>query len=280
MLVLADLLSVLGVILGTVAIVVGLVGIVIALMLGGDQIASMQRVHEEQMDAVTKVGQSQLNELEHVHAGLETTLDKVRGDVATHYIGQFPDIVEDIVRVIESADRQLTIFCDLPAYGVVSNPEWFAKYTEAIRDRVRDDRVDVCMVHLDKTARRAGLERQFYESWETICKNPNVEGFIESRGRTIASLDKEGFIGLVEREQVDALNAFKQAAGTREMKAAETGAIMPMYFWIANGKRAVFALTQWERNAREVGFWTRSENLIKAMQGIYDRYADEAPPKI
>ena len=57
------------------------------------------------------------------------------------------------------------------------------------------------MVHLDKSARRAGLERQFYESWETICEKPNVIGFIESRGRTIASLDKDGFVDLVEPSQ-------------------------------------------------------------------------------
>jgi hypothetical protein len=240
-------LSLVGVAAGVIAIVIGVVGI-------GTGLAGSK---------------NQIDTVKGVNAQIQETLAELRGEVETHYIGKFPDFMPNIVSVIESATKELTMFCDLPAYGVVSNPTSYIKYRNAIQDKVQDEAVEVRILHLDAPARRALLDAQFGDSWQS---NTNVRSFLQRRGRDAKAVTKGEFLDLIETEQRNALEGLKLAPIGRGSETTETHAIMPMYFWIADSRRAVLVLTQFDRTAHEVAFLTTSENLIKAMCGIFNRY--------
>lgn len=244
-------LSIVGVAAGVVAILVGFVGIRSGLAGSKKQLETVNSVNEE----------------------IQKILAELRGELQTRYIGRFPDFIPSIVNVIRGATRELTIFCDLPAYGVVSNPPWYVQYRDAIQDKMQDHAVKVRILHLDAPARRAALEAQFGELWRS---NMKAKAFLERFGEDVQSIAKDTFLDLIESEQSKALEAFQMVSAGRDIKVTEIHAIMPMYFWIADRNRAVFALTQFDRAAHEVAFLTTSENLIKAMGGIYKRYLAEA----
>jgi hypothetical protein len=244
-------LSLVGVAAGLVAVAIGVVGIWTGLI----------------------GSRAQITTVEGVNAELKKILSELQGELETHYIGKFPDFMPNIVDVIQGATKELTIFCDLPAYGVVSNPLWHIKYREALQLKLEDQAVKVRILHLDRPARRALLQAQFGDIWHS---NPKVKAFLERYDRDVRVVTKEEFMDLVEGEQRKALDAYRIVRTRRDVTTTETNAIMPMYFWIADRHQAVFALTQFERGAHEVAFRTTSENLTKAMGGIYKRYLAEA----
>lgn len=265
-----------GLTVGIVAIVVGFVGIVIAIWLARDQSEDLKQVHREQLAKVEEVGEMELQMVRRVRNDLNSTLGQLQGEIATRYVGRFPDFLGEIIDVIGKAEKELTIFCDLPAYGVVSTPKNFNRYMEAIEAKLRDDEIELHMVHLGKTARRAGLDIQFGSDWSETKKQKPVIAFVKACRRKIDSITQDQFFDLVELEQEKALERFIHAARGKRLDATQTEAIMPLYYWIADRKAAVFALSQFRRGIHEAGFRTRSENLIDAMLGIRERYAEQA----
>lgn len=207
-------------------------------------------------------GRKQIRALNGVRRRLEAAVGNLRGEVETHYIGKFPDFMPDIIDVLRGAEKDVTIFCDLPAYGVVSNPRCFQKYMRAIEERAED--VPVRMLHLNAQGREVNLRIQAGDEWSI---DGSGVAFAQSAGAT-PDIDRGEFLNLVEREQVKALARFKDA----DVVTNETDLLMPLYFWIADQKRAVFALTQFDPEAHEAGFVTASPNLIAAMRGIFERY--------
>jgi hypothetical protein len=210
-------------------------------------------------------GRRHIKHLKQLRTELDKSLSELRGEVETHYLGRFPEFIGDIVTLLNSATESITIFCDLPAYGLVSAPEGSQGYLEEIEAQAAKPTL-VRMLHLNANGRRASLEIQFLD-WEKSLKNPNVAGF---QGQTWGAnaAGHESFIQLVEQEQGRVLNEFDSAG----VKALDTHQLMPLYFWIVDGEKAVFALTEFDADAHEVGFQTSSTRMIKALEGIFIRY--------
>jgi hypothetical protein len=207
-----------------------------------------------------------IKHLEQVRTELDKSLSDLRGEVETHYIGRFPEFLGDIVALLNTATESITIFCDLPAYGVVSSPGAFQRYTQAIEALAANSEFEARMLHLNGKGRRASLAIQFVD-WGTSLRNPNVAAFRNHNWGASPS-DHEAFIHLVEEEQERVLAEFESAG----VDALDTDQLMPLYFWIVDGKKAVFALTEFDADAHEVGFQTSSTRMIKALEGIFIRY--------
>lgn len=223
--------------------------------------------------AGTIQGKKQLGKLDKVSSGLQDGIKQLRGDVQTHYVAPFPDFISEIVKILTPAEEQITIFCDLPAYGVVSSPDNHREYVELIEAKAKED-IPVRMLHLNEGARLASLENQFKGTWAALSGQACVSDFVKATGGPPGGKDpRAGFLARVQERQTETLRVFEAAGVT----TVSTGLIMPLYFWIADGDRAVFALTEFSVQADEVGFGTASDKLMDAMKGIFGRYRD-APP--
>lgn len=244
----ADLIGVAGLVVGVVAVIVGVAAIGFALYEGHRQIKTMEEVRDD----------------------LRTSVKHVEEQVSTHYVGKFPKFMDEIVGVLRTADQSITVFCDLPTYGLVSDPECFRRYTELIETRVKKDDFCVRMLNLDPAGRTKSVGVQCGDpgKWAETRRKPEVAAFIEEAGKDKDSISRQEFLGLIEGRQVSAIEHFESIG----VDVVETAQIMPLYFWIADDKRAVFALTQFNSEAHEAGFQTSSKNLISAMTGIYERY--------
>lgn len=214
-------------------------------------------------------GRQQIKQMGEMRNGLENAILDLKGDVETHYIGNFPDFIPRIVEILGEAREKITVFCDMPAYGVVSDPHGFKQYTKAIETKAKAG-VEVRMLHLDGSGRAATRGIEFADSWGELGAQERVAAFLDAHRRELDGDPKSNFLALVESEQAETLEQFKEAG----VQTSETGLIMPLYFWIIDGRKAVFALTEFSEEAHEAGFWTRSEKLISAMEGIFERYDD------
>jgi hypothetical protein len=216
-------------------------------------------------------GNKQINRMGDVRDKLQTAIAELKGEVETHHIGAFPEFLPEIIEILDAADKSITIFCDLPAYGVVSSSERFEEYAKVIERQAKNPRVEVRMLHLDEAGRAASLGIQFRGSWEVLRKKPAVDSFVATATETLDEQNpKQSFLALVEARQVETLERFEGA----DVVADPTDLIMPLYFWIVDNSKAIFALTEFSPQAHEAGFRTGSKNLITAMNGIYVRYRD------
>lgn len=260
----------LGVSIGVIGFVIGVIGLLISAIaipygayLGGKQLKQLDMVREGLDGGI--VG------LDAGIGRLQEGIVELRGEIQTHHIGSFPKFLPEIVEILDRAERKITIFCDLPAYGVVSARERFPEYAELIERKASSKDFEVRLLHLDHTRRIESLESQFRGSWAELCKEPSVSDFVQKSAEPLNGDDpKRSFLELVETRQEETLASFERAG----VKAVPTGLIMPLYFWIADRKSAVFALTEFSPRAHEVGFRTGSTNLIEAMTGIYNRYSE------
>lgn len=221
----------------------------------------------------TVQGKTQLEQLDEVSKGLEEGIDQLKGEVQTHYIDVFPKFMPRIIEILTEARVSITIFCDLPAYGVVSSPDDYRKYIELIEKKARDG-IPTQILHLNEDARMMSLEKQFEDDWAKLREQPSVSTFVEAAGKCLGKGDQKAcFLGLVQEQQTETLTDLEEAG----VLTVETGLLMPLYFWIADGDHAVFALTEFSSQAHEVGFSTASGKLTEAMEGIFGRYRGTPP---
>jgi hypothetical protein len=83
------------------------------------------------------------------------------------------------------------------------------------------------------------------------------------------TLLQEGFVDLLTEGDANTLDGeFGKA------NRWTTTLVMPLYFWIVDDRKAVFALAPFMEDALEVGFRTSDGELIRALRGIFDRYRE------
>src|ERR1051325_10025570 len=62
-------------------------------------------------------------------------LENIQDGLSTRYLGNYPAFFRQIVKVVGSAQKNLVIVCDFPAYGSFSEPSTFEDYSYAIKKR-------------------------------------------------------------------------------------------------------------------------------------------------
>jgi hypothetical protein len=209
--------------------------------------------------------------VDQIHDELAGSTERLEEQLSTRRIGRFPTFLPTIVKLLESAKHSVVVFCDTPAYGVLSEPDSFKNYARAIADQ--GDRVG--LLCLDRHWRRRLAEDQIdkgasdWESWRSDHRD-QIRAYLSSRGKpaTCDTIQRDEFIRiLLEGAQHVLDDAFSSA------EKFETPLVMPLYFWIVDGERAVFALAPLlQPDELEVGFRTDDRHLIKALEGIFKRY--------
>ena len=205
-------------------------------------------------------------------------LEEVRHSLPTQHLSMFPDYIDDIIKMIKNARKEIIIFCDYPAYGVFSNADAFLSYTHAIEDRANDN-VRISLACLDETRRHTKTEEEFSKSdeWhQWLAKSTNVD---RARHLLLRYRSHTDPITVTRDEIVDLLGREDQRVLADTFATAEVfllGEAVPLYFWLIDGSYAIFAIPSYHERALEHGFYTQEPRLIEGLRDIRDRYVASA----
>jgi hypothetical protein len=218
--------------------------------------------------------------LKSVHDGRKMTKDlrAVFDQLTTRALGPYPAYMIEIERLIAEARDGVMIACDFPGYGAWADRGRYSSYLKALENR-KADRVrrsqhfSVRLLTLDAASRRRELDQRFPEAaWKDYVKKG---GYAHSR-RLYEELEsckvpetRSAFLVEMAVRQERALTADLRFAQCREMKG-----LLPMHFWIADDKRAVFVIPG-GRDGQDFGFVTEDVGLVQGLIAIFERYADE-----
>lgn len=227
--------------------------------------------------------------LDHSVGTLQTTFDNsvkgLEGQLSTRQIGRFPEFMSDIIDLLDEAEDEIVICCDHPAYGVFSAFEEYDDYAETVRRKVAQG-IPTSLLHND-TLRRAQLRKIQLRNggdWKAWRQKKNMRDFLAKYGDTeqrwserlwILRITEEEFLEVLAKIDEEALrDVFGEVSPEHKITTHD---VLPLYFWMASGKRgpkAVFALAPLTAGAPEVGFRTEDAGLVRALRGIFERYAE------
>jgi hypothetical protein len=214
-------------------------------------------------------------ELGKLRGALDTSTERLEGQLSTRWIGTFPDFLPRIAELIGTAEKNVVILCDFPAYGEFSAPEAYARYAEVIRKKAH---LPIELLCLDDDPRWESIREQLskggWESWRSSNQSL-IRNYLTARGRDSSEASVIDLDDLVELLGTGDEGAMKEDfAATRKWV---TTLVMPIYFWIVDGERAIFSLAPLMDPGEgdlEVGFQTLDRSLVNALEGIFLRYRD------
>jgi hypothetical protein len=193
--------------------------------------------------------------------------------LSTRYIGKFPFFLPQIVEVLASARHEIVIFCDFPGYGDFSDPPNALEYRQVIEKQLQHG-VAVELTCMSEENRKKYSTEQLTEAqWKEWLKNPvnkaRATAFMSTHGANVVDPETLTFNQLSEAmESVDR----RILAQVFRDRAAQLPIDMPIYFWIADARSAVFSIPALSDEAQEYGFRTSDHALIQALLEIRQRF--------
>ena len=206
-------------------------------------------------------------------------LEEVRRALPTQHLSKFPEFLDDIVKLVEGAKHKIVIFCDYPGYGVFSNSDAFLAYTHALEERSSKG-VRIRLACLDAPLRHAKANEEFargkeWERWlkDKVHVNRATKLLTRHRSTTNPSaVSREEIVELLGKEDERVLaDTFAAPAKVSFVKVG-----VPLYFWLVDGNRALFALPGFREKAVEHGYSTHDPHLIEGLLEIRERYVSES----
>lgn len=209
---------------------------------------------------------------------VEQILD-IRRSLTTSFIGGFPDFIQPLISLIESAEKEILIFCDIPAYGCYTSPVNFFKYRQAIERKINEN-IKVEITFLGTEWRRKAFEEQFIRheyncaGWVDEDKR-KLDAFLNYYPKSLlpgnrfpdaATLDKSSLYTLIEKLDLFTINILSNA---EPLEAAGT---MPLIFWLKDDREAIFAIPAYEGEIKTLGFRTSDRALLDAFRYMSERY--------
>lgn len=209
-------------------------------------------------------------------------LHRVLHSMSTRYIGQFPEFLPELVKLMEDANRSshIVVMCDLPSYGHFSAADESATFRAIIDERgAQGATVDAMFL---SAARRNGvLAVEFSgvgERWEEWKKDrkfrAKLQQFVERHRlpKTVDELSYAEFQTHLSRVDKNALRRFTEHGDVFELDAP-----MPIHFWIVGDRNAVFSIPSYTDGSSEHGFRTSDPQLIQALKETFRRLSLDAP---
>jgi hypothetical protein len=192
----------------------------------------------------------------------------------TQPIGSFPTYLTDIVRLVKSARKYVVIMCDYPAYGVFSDPDAFFLYCQTLVEQIHNG-VRVSLTCLDDKQRSALTNAEFARyanRWPAWCSNnaSNIRTLLRHHNKNedlATAVTREQLVEMLSVEDFSVLlNTLQNAS--RVTTVCET---LPVYFWLIDGREAIFSIPSVTNPGDERGFYTRDADLIAGLIDIHSR---------
>lgn len=247
---------------GLILSVIGLIVAFIALLVG---FYHVYEIRKQVKELRTQTEQAQ------AHA---RALDILRRELPTRYIGQFPEYLQQIVDLLDRAQKEIVIFCDVPAYGSFSSPKRFMKYRQKLEDKLADN-VPVQVTCLNNAGRMKVTRKQFSRTpWDEWIKDPKngeqLKWFLKHHGKT-DELSGDEFISLLEEDDEGMLKILRGAGA----EVSEVNRDILLYYWLVDNQEAIFAIMVLSEKAIEYGFRTTDQQLINALSEMRQQYLQQ-----
>jgi hypothetical protein len=211
---------------------------------------------------------------------LTKDLRSIFDHLTTKQIGAFPVYMEEVARLISEARESVLIATELPGHGVWADRGHYGAYVKALENR-KADRVrrghalSVQVLSLSTEAREKTLRDRFPESrWKEYVKKG---GYAHSR-RLYEELENCS-ISETRGPFLDELISRQERALHSDLRFAdrwEYSGVMPIYLWIIDSEKAVFAIPSFGGEPTEYGFYTEEAGLVAALLSVWARYMETA----
>jgi len=200
-------------------------------------------------------------------------VDEIQKWLPTQPIGFFPSYLRDIVELIRSARKTIVIVCDYPAYGVFSDQGAFFEYCQEIENRIQA-RVEVSVTCLDEKWRADATLAEFAKhqtDWEHWRKQSeaNIRELLRHHDQDENSASAITLEALVELLQIDDDRTLRSTFLNADVKTVSD--TVPVYFWLIDGKEAIFSIPSFSDRGVERGFFTRDLDLISGLLDMHSR---------
>jgi len=211
---------------------------------------------------------------------LTKELRAVFDHLTTKEIGAFPAYLAEVDRIISDARESVFIATDFPGHGSWRDRGRYGAYVKTIENR-KADRVrrghplSVQVLCLDANGRERALEDRYPEPrWKEYVKKGGFQRsrrLYEELENCQVSESRPQFLQQMLERQQRALDSDLRLADRCEYPG-----LMPMYLWIIDSEKAVFAIPSFGDHMTEYAFYTEEAGLVQALMSVWARYLESA----
>ena len=211
---------------------------------------------------------------------LTKDLRSIFDHLTTKEIGAFPVYMAEIERLISEARESIFIAADFPGHGVWNDRGRFGSYVKALEhrkaDRVRRGHpLSIQVLCLDAPGREKALHDRYPDSrWKEYVKKGDFQRnrrLYEELENCQVSESRPQFLQASLERQQRALDADLRLADRWEYRG-----LMPMFLWIVDSEKAVFAIPSFGDHMTEYAFYTEEAGLVQALMSVWARYLESA----
>ena len=240
--------------------------------------------------------------LNSVDAEVDETIARDNQDSQTHFIGEFPGHLRHVIDMVKEAKSSLTVMIDCVDYGSFSNPDLHEELIRAIHDSLTDEKkpdFTVKMLITDKPAPISKASPFYGRSFETLRKEEAFQevfrGYLRHHYeyRNSPPANEAEFINILQKQQEKSRGRLHDAGsgakifdldGNSIKRCEVVGASLEqpkkkpspnssdLFFWIADGKKAVFLFLNTGPSAWEITFQTEELELVNIFNGIFTQH--------
>ena len=241
----------------------------VALLLAAFQHDEARRMKGSLKELVTSIAEQSKRQADIANGNLMY----IRESMSTQYVGEHPIHMPEIAKLLGKATTSVEILCDVPGYGHYSARERYADYRAAL-ERLANSNVKIAMAFYTKTLARRAAISAYGRSFDDISKAPEFIKHTANMEQPVTSA--EDFYDLiVDKGYVRCYNHFDELPSS-------SVAIIPVYkpvqiyFWIIDGRQAVFSIASLGLKPSEFAFTTSDAKLIIVFQRLFDEVKQRA----
>ncbi len=224
---------------------------------------------EKQIISLTKITHSSENSL--------SRLEGIEGKLSIKSVGFFPCHIPVITNVLKSAEKDIYIASEA-GYGSTTAIQDYIEYESALR--IKGSQGVKVHVVIPSLKIMSILRQSQFEDWEELKEDEKFSEMLKETGvRLDSSKGKykcyEEFEKVLEDDNNEALSNIKTFS-----EVFEVDSLLPLNFWVADKKRAVFAIKSFEGDKFSYAFETTDTELILSLISSWKFYHSMRNKKI
>jgi hypothetical protein len=189
-------------------------------------------------------------------------------NLSTRYIGQFPEILPEIVTALQEAHKEISILSDVPGYAIYSSHNTYLNYEATLHQKAQYTAIRIAV--LTPLRRRQMLQLQFgSQNFDILRQTDEYKAFRRWGGQDVDKIkNMSDFIDVL----ADA-HGKKAAEFLPDMQVRQYDGEMPVYLWLVDDKVAVLSIPNLApEHPKETAFITRDARLINQLSNVFNSY--------